>query len=41
VPSEQITEFLKRTQVAVISTIDQAGRPRSAPIWYKWGESAA
>ena len=40
-PSEQITDFLKRTQVAVISTIDHAGRPRSAPIWYQWEEDAA
>ena len=38
---EQITEFLERTQVAVISTTDQAGRPRSAPIWYQWEEGAA
>ena len=38
---EQITDFLKGTQVAVISTIDKAARPRCAPIWYQWEEGAA
>ncbi len=38
---KQITEFLQRTLVAVISTVDPAGRPRSAPIWFKWEDGAA
>ena len=38
---DKITEFLERTQVAVISTTDAAGRPRSAPVWYQWEEGAA
>ena len=34
-------EFLKRPLIAVISTIDAAGRPRSAPIWFHWEDGAA
>ena len=34
-------EFLKRPLVAVISTIDAAGNPRSAPIWFHWEDGAA
>jgi predicted pyridoxine 5'-phosphate oxidase superfamily flavin-nucleotide-binding protein len=37
----QLTEFLERLLVAVISTIDTAGRPRSAPIWFHWEDGAA
>ncbi len=36
-----IDEFLSRTLVVVISTVDAAGRPRSAPIWYHWEDGAA
>ena len=36
-----MTEFLKLPLVAVISTIDAAGRPRSAPIWFHWEDGAA
>lgn len=32
----QIEEFLAQPLVAVISTVDRRGRPRSAPIWYSW-----
>ncbi|MCH8206689.1 MAG: pyridoxamine 5'-phosphate oxidase family protein [Chloroflexi bacterium] len=39
--SEQIDEFLHRTLVGVISTVDSVGRPRSAPIWFTWEEGAA
>ena len=38
---EQLDEFLKRPLVAVISTVDKAGRPRSAPIWFHWDNGAA
>ena len=33
--------FLRQTLVAVISTVDQNRRPRSAPIWYHWEDGAA
>lgn len=36
-----IDEFLSQTLVAVISTVDADGRPRSAPIWYHWEDGAA
>lgn len=36
-----IDEFLSQTLVAVVSTIDGEGRPRSAPIWYHWEDGAA
>ena len=38
---EQQEEFLNQTEVAVISTIDELGRPRSAPIWFLWEDGAA
>ena len=36
-----IDKFLRRTLVAVISTVDKSGRPRSAPIWFHWEDGAA
>ena len=36
-----VDEFLRQTLVAVISTVDTSGRPRSAPIWYQWEDGAA
>ena len=36
-----VGEFLRRTLVAVISTVDNSGRPRSAPIWFHWEDGAA
>lgn len=36
-----VDEFLSQTLVAVISTVDGEGRPRSAPIWYQWEDGAA
>ena len=36
-----INEFLSQTLVAVISTVESSGRPRSAPIWYHWEDGAA
>ena len=36
-----IHEFLGQTLVAVISTVDAGGGPRSAPIWYQWEDGAA
>ena len=38
---DHIDEFLSQTLVAVISTVDTDGRPRSAPIWYHWEDGAA
>ena len=38
---QQIEDFLTQTLVAVISTVDPAGRPRSAPIWFEWENGAA
>ena len=38
---QQLEGFLKQTLVAVISTVDLAGRPRSAPIWFEWEDGAA
>jgi len=39
--NDEITEFLERTLVAVISTTDPAGRARSTPIWYQWEDGVA
>ena len=36
-----VGEFLAQTLVAVISTVDGSGSPRSAPIWYQWEDGAA
>ena len=38
---EYMAEFLQRPLVAVISTMDSEGLPRSAPIWFGWKEGAA
>ncbi len=38
---KEVTEFLRRTLVAVIGTVDSEGRPRSAPIWFAWEDGAA
>ena len=38
---ENLAEFLGRPLVAVIGTIDRAGRPRLAPIWFHWEDGAA
>ena len=39
--SRYMEEFLSRSLIAVISTVDAAGRPRSAPIWFHWEDGAA
>ena len=36
-----LAEFLRRPLVAVIGTIDGAGLPRLAPIWFHWEGGAA
>ena len=36
-----INEFLSQTLVAVVSTVDADGSPRSAPIWYHWEDGSA
>ena len=38
---ENLAELLRRPLVAVIGTIDHAGRPRLAPIWFHWDNGAA
>jgi PPOX class probable F420-dependent enzyme len=38
---EQVEAFLARPIVAVLSTVDAAGRPRSAPVWFHWDDGAA
>ncbi len=38
---DQINEFLQQPLVAVISTVDAEGRPRSTPIWFHWENGAA
>ena len=38
---DQLEEFLKRPLVAVLSTVDRDGRPRSCPIWFHWDDGAA
>ena len=38
---EHLESFLKQPLVAVIGTVDRAGRPRSAPIWFHWEDGAA
>ena len=38
---EQLESFLKQPLVAVIGTVDRAGRPRSAPIWFHWENGEA
>lgn len=40
IPSN-IDKFLSQTMVAVISTVDADGCPRSAPIWYHWEDGSA
>ena len=36
-----VDKFLGQTLVAVISSVDADGCPRSAPIWYHWEDGAA
>ena len=38
---DEIDAFLKQPLVGVISTVDEAGRPRSAAIWFHWENGAA
>lgn len=38
--AEYMEDFLNRTLVGVISTVDGVGRPRSAPIWFHWEAGA-
>ena len=39
--NQAVEEFLRQTLVGVISTIDNNGRPRTAPIWFHWENGAA
>ncbi|MDA0768876.1 MAG: pyridoxamine 5'-phosphate oxidase family protein [Chloroflexi bacterium] len=38
---QEIDQFLSQSLVAVIGTVDEQGRPRSAPIWFHWEDGAA
>ena len=38
---DQLESFLRQPLVAVIGTLDRAGRPRSAPIWFHGEDGAA
>ncbi len=37
---KHVNGFLNQTRVAVISTVDADGKPRSTPIWYHWEDGA-
>ncbi|MCH9010637.1 MAG: pyridoxamine 5'-phosphate oxidase family protein, partial [Chloroflexi bacterium] len=37
----ELNAFLSRPLVAVIGTVDASGRPRSAPVWFRWEEGSA
>ena len=37
----QLEEFLTQPHLAVLSTVDAEGRPRSAPVWFQWEDGAA
>lgn len=38
---QELNSFLSKPLVAVISTVDAGGRPRSTPIWFHWEDGAA
>ena len=38
---EQSEALLARPLVAVLSTVDAAGNPRTAPVWFHWQDGAA
>jgi PPOX class probable F420-dependent enzyme len=37
----EIEVFLRQPLIAVISTVDGAGRPRSTPVWFHWADGCA
>ena len=39
--SKEIDDFLCRTQIGVLSTVDEKGLPWSAPIWFSWEAGSA
>lgn len=39
--TDELNLFLSQTLIAVISTVDENGHPRSAPIWFHWEDGAA
>ena len=39
--TQEMEQFLSLPLVAVIGTVDERGRPRSAPIWFHWEEGFA
>jgi PPOX class probable F420-dependent enzyme len=36
----EVAAFMRKTRVAVISTVDGRGHPRSAPVWFLWDGAA-
>ena len=38
---QELNSFLEMPLVAVLSTVDESGRPHSAPIWFHWEDGAA
>ena len=38
---KKIDDFLSRTQIGVLSTVDDKGLPWSAPIWFSWEAKSA
>ena len=38
---QQLSVFLRQPLVAVLGTVDEAGLPRQAPIWFHWEDGAA
>jgi PPOX class probable F420-dependent enzyme len=37
----ELEAFLRQPLVAVLSTVDAEGRPRSAPVWFRWEDGCA
>jgi PPOX class probable F420-dependent enzyme len=37
----ELDAFLAQPTVAVLGTVDDRGRPRQAPVWFRWSEGAA
>ncbi len=37
----EVDELLSGAHVAVLGTVDRAGRPHQVPIWYGWKDGAA
>lgn len=38
---DEIDAFLRQPLIAVLSTVDGEGHPRSAPVWFHWEDGCA